>query len=207
MSRYWFLSAILLVIFISATAFHRANSQAENAGVDWQIELKTDKIKSFPSWKSSILKPFVKVGVVYKKTERGKPPLTINNEEFWYSGPDPIGCSVSNTLDFKPIKLVADQAIAVKVSHKKQPASYEEQCAAADALLRVTLDVYVRGSTITNITVPRASFTSMIQQLAANGFQPHAEDQANTEQTGSVISLYIKTDPPGPDQIMTYDPF
>lgn len=119
-------------------------------------------------------------------------------EVLWYRRGDPVGMRRLGSLAFQ-----APQKIALHVMHSSYPVEDDEIKAAADACLRLFLDLHARTMSPSAIVVPKQSFNAFVQRMNQLGFYSAEEPEPNQPVQASII-LSVESEPPGIRQLLFY---
>ncbi|HIA53798.1 MAG TPA: hypothetical protein EYN91_17185 [Candidatus Melainabacteria bacterium] len=119
-------------------------------------------------------------------------------EVIWYRTGDPVGLRRLGSLAFQP-----PQKIALHVQHAASPAGDDEIKAAADACLRLFLDLHAKTMSPSAIIVPKQSFNAFVQRMNQLNFYSAEEPEPNMPVYSSII-LSVESEPPGVRQLLFY---
>lgn len=119
-------------------------------------------------------------------------------EVLWYRKGDPVGMRRFGSLAFR-----APQKIALHVMHSSFPAEDDEVKAAANACLRLFLDLNARTMSPSAIVVPKQSFNAFVQRMNQLSFYSSQEPEPNQPVHASII-LSVESEPPGMRQLLFY---
>lgn len=183
-----------LVAFFAATA-HVAKSQDMGRTYDWIVQIRTEQLKNFLDHPTSSLKPVIKATITYSPTTGGG---TTAYEDLFYKSWDVLGMR-----RYKDLALGTNDQIAIQVIHKEGNGSPEENAAAANAILRIFVDAYLKGNAVSNIIVPDRSLAQISQNLQRGNFYPGREADPD-QPVFSTIVLRLESSPPGTVQMMYY---
>ncbi|HIA53466.1 MAG TPA: hypothetical protein EYN91_15485 [Candidatus Melainabacteria bacterium] len=187
----------LASMFLGALSLSCLPNFAEGLGrtYDWIISIETEKLTGYLDQKRSTLKPVVKATVTYKPGGGGG---ATKFEELFYHNWIALGMR-----RYKPLALGSSDQVAIVVTHKQGQSTQEETSAAANAIVRVFLDAYLKGNAVTNIIVPEASLSSIVQNLKQANFYP-GDDEKPDQPVFSSIILHLEGSPSGTKQTMFY---
>lgn len=181
----------LVLFFFSPSAW----SEGLARNYDWIITIETEKLSGFLDQKNSTLKPLVKATVTFKPGSGG---ATTKFEELFYRNWIALGMR-----RYKPLSLGNSDQVAIVVTHKQGQAAPEETSAAANAILRVFVDAYLKGNAVANVIVPESSLSSIVQNLKQANFYP-GDDEKPDQPVFSSIVLHLEGSPSGSKQTMFY---
>ena len=127
-----------------------------------------------------------------------KDNATKKYEVIWFRKGDPIGLRRFNGLKFQ-----APQKVALHVHHASLPADDDEIKAAANACLRMFLDLNAKTMSPSAIVVPKQSFNSFVQRMNQLNFYSAEEPEPDQPVRSSII-LSVESQPPGMRQLLFY---
>jgi len=184
-----------VIIILALSFFPSARSEGLARTYDWIISIETEKLSGFLDQKNSTLKPIVKATVSFKPASGG---ATTKFEELFYRNWIALGMR-----RYKPLSLGISDQVAIVVTHKQGQATQEETSAAANAILRVFVDAYLKGNAVTNVIVPESSLSAIVQNLKQANFYP-GDDEKPDQPVFSSIVLHLEGSPSGSKQTMFY---
>ncbi|HEY9786687.1 MAG TPA: hypothetical protein V6D17_14895, partial [Candidatus Obscuribacterales bacterium] len=164
---------------------------------DWIIQVQTEPLANFLDFPGSRLRPMVKAKVTYRKADATS-AQPIAYEDLFYHYWNALGMR-----RYRSLALGTGDQVAIRVSHKNNRASNAETSAAANAILRVFVDAYLKGNSVANIIVPAESMPQIIDELSKARFYP-GQPPAPDEPVYSSIVLRLESNPPGNVQLMYY---
>lgn len=172
------LPLILPAIFLGAQgAVCQPGPDDENQWKDWQLTLSCTTIPRYLDYPGSRLRPYIKINVAYAQPASRQPTVY---EDLFYAQSRPIGCNRQT----EPIGINAGTAGVIKVTN----VSDDQTDAAANAVLRVLLDVALRRCITKYVVVPDDQFNAMIASLCAQGMHK------NSSEGGGSIALELVSD-------------
>lgn len=165
-------SSMALVILLGAPIATRCD---DNKSYDYVLELETSLLLRQFYYKGSKLKDkIVKTEVSYYSSEDEDKPkeerdkLKTKYQKFFHYQGKAIGLERVGNIDLQP-----NQGFAIKVIHKSSSVNELEKQAAADAIVRSAIDLYLRQQHLIPVKVPQESFQGISQELKSEkGFQP-----------------------------------
>ncbi len=154
---------------------------------DWILHVDVTRLSNYFKNNGSKLFPVINVHVkcIVPGDSRHHQPQTY--EDLWYHNGEIIGCHRVNKLPFGNFKLGT-----IIVNRTDEAAS--ESAAIANALARLTLDLKLKQSTISAISVPNECFNQVCIDLGRYGFYKHESDSYFP------FSLHLITSTPSPDK-------
>lgn len=189
----------LLVLFPSAVS---ADDDDEiDTEVDWEgrftqvVDIKTEPLANYIRKDKNGFDNLVLARV---SSQSPKEKSSKKYEVIWYRKGDPIGVRRLNGLAFQ-----APQRIALHVLHSSLPANDDDVKAAANACLRLYLELYAKTMSPSAIVVPKQSFNSFVQRMNQLNFYSAEEPEPNTPVRTSII-LSVESEPPGLRQLLFY---
>lgn len=129
------------------------------------VEIDSAFVKDYMKFKGSPLQEIVHVSVSYMK-EIGKDSFHPY-EELWYQSNQPIGSARKGDLD-----LVSNFPVGINVKLNSQFSDAEVK-AAANASVRLFLDISLKRAMVSSIAVDDDCFLRFIQDLAQDHFLPY----------------------------------
>jgi len=158
----------------------------EDEWQEWQMTITPQKFQRYLDYPGSKLHPLTKVTVTYMQPPNT--PLTVY-EDLYYTNSQAVGCKRQKD----PITIKPGTAGIIKISGIEQNQSY----AAANAVLRVFLDVSLRQCMTKYIQVPYDSFDNVVMSLCNLGMHRH-----RTTGPESGVTLQIVADKGGQSVIL-----
>lgn len=167
----------------------RAQTPQQQGPYSRIINVQTEELKDFFKFEGSHLTPIyvarVNVERVNSKTATGPRQYEI----LWYRGKDAIGCKRFNEL-----RISQSAEIAIKIAHKSNHATDSEVAAAADAALRIMLDLYADFNAPEAIIVPSASIDRFQRHLEKFGFSPGGLAKPGEPIETSIVLTLVPTE-------------
>ncbi len=166
------LRTLVSTLVFSLAAIGLPSSGAFLNSYDYVFLIETEHLEDEFEYQGSKLGPVVKASVSYQQPGQGKP---IRYESLWYHGWQVLGCKRLNE-----ISLGGTKQVAIEVRHKERKAGREENAAAANALMRIFLDVSMAKSCVSTFVVPDNEIGAIEKELAEAGFSagdPPAPDK------------------------------
>ncbi len=197
------LTASLLQCFIVSppVAISQDDDDQQDTEIDWKarftqiVDVKTEQLDEyFKNNKSG----FDRLILACISTQPPEAKTTSKYEVIWYRKGDPIGLRRLGEFSFK-----APQQVALRVAHAKSPVDENEVKAAANACLRLFLDLNAKTMSPAAIFVPRGSFNSFVQRLNQLNFYSAQEPPPDTPVYTSIV-LSVESEPPGLKQLLFY---
>lgn len=146
-------------------------------------------------YRGSNLNKVAKITVdYYKETE---PENKTLYEFLWFNDGKPIGLERKNKFDIPEGK-----AVKVQIKNKKQTSSEAEK-AIADAILRISLDAFIKRTPIISFKVPDESYNGIVSAMnQLNCIESQAG--ADEEETATVIFSIETETKGGPQTTLCY---
>lgn len=194
--------SLFLAVFLTASppAFADDDDEVETE-IDWEgrfsqiVDIKTERLKNYlrndKNGFDNLVLARVNSQSIKEKNEK-------KYEVIWYRTGDPVGLRRLGGLAFQ-----APQKIALHVRHASYPAGDDEIKAAADACLRMFLDLHAKTMSPSAIIVPKQSFNAFVQRMNQLNFYSAEEPEPNMPVYSSVI-LSVESEPPGVRQLLFY---
>jgi hypothetical protein len=153
---------------------------------DWQVTVSTQSFSPYLNYPGSPVSKLIKATVTYAQPSKGpaKP-----YEDLYYTNSHILGCRRNGILGVTP-----GSAGVIRVTNTTGDQSY----AAANAVGRIFLDLFIRKCPTTMVVVPLASFKSIISALCNQGFRvPPPVPARQNESTPALFILQVISEPPG----------
>lgn len=165
---------------------------------DWKVNIDTRVVDPCLSFPTSDLHPVIKASVRF--LQRGPKKLNLQPttyEDLYYSHCRVIGLRRHSNLEIK-----AGSQGDIFVGNASSDFRSEEACAAANAVVRLFLDLYRRKAPLASVVVPRDFFDTVVSELQRYGFRPSSGvvDQPIV----ALVMIHIASDPPGRTQDLLY---
>jgi len=163
---------------------------------DWVVQVDTLKLKRQFEYSGSSLNPVEKLEVTWHPAD--KKDNVTKYEHIWYHDGKPIGMEKIRKLDIEK-----GEGVAIEIKHKDNNASEAEKKAAANAIIRLTLDAYLNKNTVAAVRVPIASFSAISNRIQELGF--HIADNKNVDtdvQYKSDMTINLFSVPDGEKQTL-----
>lgn len=197
MKKQIILLTTLTLIVSACVLWSQKQSQASARDFDWTITATTEELKDYFNFPGNNLNPIVKVRVVYKDKKTTKDE-EVPYEDLYFRGCEAVGLRRYSVLNINNTGLGS-----IRILHKTEDAGSGETCAAANTITRLLLDTYILGDAPSVVLVPRASFSSVAQDLRRQNFFPF-DSNANDAVPASII-LSLASEPDGNRQSMYYN--
>ena len=164
---------------------------------DYIIDIETSPDPSQFEYAGSAIGPVVMASVSYHKPDCEESEVT-RYEKLWYHDWQALGCRRQNALD-----LGGTSQVAIEVKHKG--GSPAQSAAAANATLRIILDVFSKRSSVATIIVPDDDMQAFGMNLARAGFRMEPEPPPEVPIT-CPMSISIQAKNSGFRQMLFYFP-
>ncbi len=195
MDRRLTLTGTISTLAILASCLFSAPTQAEEKPLyDWTVQIETKRLERQFEYEGSHLRLVERLDVDYYYQDQAKAKTIY--ESAWYHNGKPLGLERFNYFNVPP-----GQGVCIKVVHKTENPTAEEQQAAANMIVRVWMEAYLNRSGVVMVKVPQRSFSQIINYLHGQGYvttpETAPEDQGNipmqllveAEQTGQTVLL------------------
>ncbi len=166
---------------------------------DFIISINTEKDPSLFEYPGSLIGPVVRTSVSYVKPNQDEVP-PVRYEDLWYHNWQALGLRRYNTLD-----LGNSAQVAVEIKHREEAGSSAQNAAAANAALRIVLDVFARKNSVACIIVPDADIQEIGTCMATAGFTMGPEPPPE-QPVSCILMIPIITKSGQFRQILYYDP-
>lgn len=172
-------------------------SQDLTSSYDRLINIHTEELKNHLQFPGSKLTPIYIAQVRLQKLQ-GKSTKPRLYEVLWYRGKDAIGLKRLANL-----RVSEGETLAINITHKQSNASEQEIAAAADASMRLFLDLYAESNAPDTIIVPASSVERFRQSLEKFGFSTTGPIRPGQSIETSIM-LEIQPSPSGDPVHMSY---
>lgn len=196
-----FFSSLLVSLLVLFPPVVSADDDEIDTEIDWEgrftqvVDIKTEPLANYLRKDKHQFDNLVLARI---SSQSPKEKNSKKYEVIWYRKGDPIGVRRLNGLAFQ-----APQRIALHVLHSSLPASDDDVKSAANACLRLYLELYAKTMSPSAIVVPKQSFNSFVQRMNQLNFYSAEEPEPNTPVRTSII-LSVESEPPGLRQLLFY---
>jgi hypothetical protein len=173
-------------------------TNAQSAHADqrrWEINVETQELNRQFVYRNTIINPVVKAEINYGEELKPTRPF----ENVYYHDGKPIGLERKGPFG----AIARGDLITVKITHKGR-AGEEEYKAAANTILRLTLNSTHNYNPISSIIVPRGSFEQIIGELERN--KCLETPQQAEKGSGGALRFNIESDTDGLQKHLYYTP-
>jgi hypothetical protein len=173
----------------------------QDTEIDWKarftqiVDVKTEHLDQYLKNSKSGFDRLILARINTQPPEANNPS---KYEVIWYRKGEPIGLRRLGDFPFK-----APQQVALRVAHGTPPVDENEVKAAANACLRLFLDLNAKTMSPAAIFVPRSSFNPFVQQMNQLNFYSAQEPPPDTPVYTSIV-LSVESEPPGLNQLLFY---
>lgn len=195
--------AAIITVASIASAIVLSASQSAKADLvdlpyDWVVQLETKPLKKQFEYAGSVFKPVDKVDVKYHPSKEQDNKTAY--EQIWYHDGKPLGLERLHKFE-----LPEGDGIAIEVKHKQGTSTSGEEKAAANAILRITLDAYLNKNPVALVRLPSDSFYDISAQLQQQGMMV-APDSSGVDgfatPVESSVTLFLVSEPEGIKQTL-----
>lgn len=181
------LASISVLGFVATTAY---GDEQIARPYDWTVELETRHMQDYFKYTGCQIKDIDKVRVTYQHTPTAEnpDPAKTQYENFWYHDGKPLGMERQHDYEISQ-----GDGVSILVKHRNDEVTDEECKAAANAILRVTLDSYLNKNAVVNVRIPDSSFDRVRDALIDQGCQEHTTTPDGS--FASAINFFLQTDP------------
>jgi len=192
---------ILLIVFggkawAGDTPFDVNSDTEMDLRYDWTVDVKVNNT-NYLGYPGSKLKPITKLQISYRINPRFEIPDAgkhIAYEELWYQGSQPIGCRRLHMLN---IPATYQGTIRIVPS-----ASTANNCGAiSGAIVRLLVDLGLRGCVLTVTFIPANVFTPVADDLS----RFHFYSNTNIDTGDNNLSLRLYSNPIDSVKILFYN--
>jgi hypothetical protein len=164
---------------------------------DWTIDINTKLLDRVMRYPNSRLHPVIKASIYFKQPTRDEHVEPTIYEDIYYSRGRVIGLRRHN-----PLHIRSGTIGVIHVSGSSSDLRNDEACAAANAIVKLYLDLYLRKAALRFVVVSREFFDMVLQGLERYGFRPAF---ATPEQgVYALVMVHVTSDPPGRTQDLMY---
>jgi len=202
-SSKFFLTLILLqcLLFAPFAALADDDDEADDSEIDWKarftqiIDIKTESLSNYLK---NDKKGFDKLVLARVASQTPEDQNSRKYEVIWYRRGEPIGLRRLGKLPFQ-----APQKVALHVLHGGGAIDDEQVKAAANACLRLFLELNAKTMSPAAIFVPKQSFAPFVQRMNQMNFYSAEEPAPDTPVYTSIV-LSVESEPPGLKQLLFY---
>jgi hypothetical protein len=152
---------------------------------DWTVEIQTQKLTRQFDYPGSVLQPIVKAEIQYYSTNA--PANKTAYENIWFNNGKAVGLERLHNLDINQ-----GDGVSLRIVGKTGALSPEECKAAANAILRMTLDTYLNRNAVVTVRLPDSYFTQIISALQSNPHIVNAPD--GVEPADATLSMFFQSE-------------
>ena len=180
---------------IALTTSQSAFADLVDLPYDWVFQVETKPLPKQFEYQGSPLKPIEKIDIKYHPAKEADNKTTY--EYLWYHDGKPLGLERTKKFD-----LPQGDSIAIQVKHKNGSSTTGEEKAAANAILRVTLDAYLNKNAVALVKLPADSFYDISGHLQSQGLQVAPDMAAEGTPLQSSLTLFLVSEPDGIKQTL-----
>lgn len=181
------LSALCLMASCAALLASPAAKAGHN---DWTVTVSAKRQDQFLNYLGSELAPVIKTPIEYDQAGKH-----VYYQDLYYSHCHPIGLRQYHALDIQP-------GTSGVIRVKKLSSVSDEGCAAANAVVRTYLDLFLSRILVLYISVPKDAFDNLLQGMEQYGFRRFEIQPEKPVFAVTVVRLV--SDPPGRDENLLY---
>ena len=180
-------SALTIIL---CCAFLFACPASEAGPNDWTVTVSAKRQNQFLNYPGSELTPVIMTPIQYDQAGKH-----VYYEDLYYSKCHPIGLRQYHALDIQP-----GSSGVIRITNLSQVD--EEGCAAANAVIRTYLDLFLARTLVMYISVPKDAFDNLLQGMERYGFR-RFEIQPEKPVFAMTV-LRVVSDPPGRAENLLY---
>ncbi|HEY9774685.1 MAG TPA: hypothetical protein V6C81_13070 [Planktothrix sp.] len=176
----------LLALSLTVICCRRAAAQSTDLMEDWQVNIALQTYSPYLDHQGSPVSKLIKATVSYAQPAKAQ---AASYEDLYYTTSHVLGVRRVSTLDVTP-----GVGGVIRVMNSDSDQNY----AAANAIGRVFLDLFLQKCTTKEVVVPRNSFSGIVNAMCNQGFRmapPVPERKA--QGTEAAFILTVVSDPPG----------
>lgn len=172
-----------------------ASAKADDTRDDWIIRMQTESLERQFAYAGSKLNKVAKITIDYYAEK--EPDKKTKYEMMWFSDGKPLGLERQNDLEIPAGNLTKIQVL------NKKGTTPEIEKAIANAILRISLDAYLKRTPILSFKVPKESYDGIV--AAMNNLNCVASKEKEDEADTSIMSFSIETyEQEGPATMLCY---
>lgn len=195
MRRLILLSACLVALTVLLGFSFEPVQAGETDPADWVVEISTQELHHYLQYAGSIFKPLIIARVVYFN------PQSLSSkyryEDIFYHNGEAIGCRRKGRLAFGN-----NFDVSIFVAEKSS-FSASEKAAAANAIVRLLLDLLLKGNMVTAVVVPDSAFTEIVEGLKRQNFDVVGQAIPGKAAYGAIV-IRLNSSPSGLKQTLCY---
>ncbi len=162
---------------------------------DWIVRMQVEKLQRQFTYAGTSLDKVAKITIDYYAEV--EPEKKTDYELLWFNDGKAIGLERKNDLGIPAGKITKIQVF------NKKGTSPETEKAIANAILRISLDAYIKRVQILSFKVPKESYDGVVDAMGSLNCVPSKAKEE--EQDDSILSFSIETeDKDGPSTILCY---
>lgn len=183
---------------LTLVAAQSARADLVDLTYDWVFQVETKPLPKQFEYQGSPLKPIEKVDVKYHPSKDAENKTTY--EYLWYHDGKPLGLE-----RMKKFEIPQGDSLAIQIKHKNGSSTSGEEKAAANTILRITLDAYLNKNAVALVKLPSDSFYDISSALQNQGMVVAPDsggmDGFNTPLDTS-LTLNMVSEPEGIKQVL-----
>ncbi len=199
--------------FLVCAAFLLSIHGSLAASNDWVVTIKTSTLEKCLDYPDSNLKPVVRASVYFEQglgelseeekeiQKRGAPPdeeVTFTKyEDIFYSHLHPLGLK-----RYLALRIKEGTPGIIKIIPSNSASRQEEANAAANATVRLFLNLYLNKTALRSILVPRDLFDPYVSELQRYGFR--IENVVPGQFNRALVMISVRSEPAGRHYYMGY---
>lgn len=161
---------------------------------DWSMLVFRPDVRDRLNYPGSALHPMTKVSVRFSEYHAQGASKSTPYEDFWYKEARPLGLR-----RHKQLNLQKDSDGTIIICPKGKASDGDSSGSVADALVRLMIDVHMRGGETSLVLVPDAEYQEIGHSLKRFGLLP--ERLVSEAQTYSPFSFRLRSYPDGEDEL------
>lgn len=190
-----------------------SNQSGLAAANDWVVTIKTSTLAKCLDYPDSTLKPVIRASVYFEQglgelseeekeiQKRGALPdeeITFTKyEDIFYSHLHPLGLK-----RYLALRLKEGTPGVIKIVPSSSASRQEEANAAANATVRLFINLYLRKAALRSILVPRDLFDLYVSELQRYGFR--IENVVPGQFNRALVMISVRSEPAGRQYYMGY---
>lgn len=213
MARKFISSAFCVALaYACAFAWEESNS-AKAATADWTVTISTSVVNRCLQYPDSKLYPLIRSSIYFqqgvlesskeeKEMERRGAEQDIAVPETLYENQYSSHFRAVGLHRFQQLIIKPGTPGTIKITTSNSSLRHEEVNAAANATLRLILDLYLNKMSLRSVTVPREIFDLYVQELQRYGFR--SANVVPGQTISALLPLSVRSEPAGRSIYLTY---
>ena len=211
MARQVFLAGACLTMATAFCGLHFLSAKAATA--DWAVTINTSVVDKCLEYPDSKFKPLIRSAIHFQQdlleqTKEDKEVIKLGAEpdiaipDTLYENQYSSHFRAVGMHRFKRLMLKPGSPGRIRIATSNSSFKQEEVNAAANATLRLCLDLYLNKMFLRNVSVPRELYELYVQELQRYGFRPITVVPGQT--VSALMTLSVRSEPAGKSVYLGY---